>query len=330
MSRVVVIGGTRFIGPSVVTLLCQAGHDVLLFHRGETRPPPLPRQVRHLHGDRAHLSDFATELRKFAPDVVLDMIAMTEADARVAVEVFRGFAGRAVVLSSGDVYQAYDILRGRSAGRPHPVPLSENAPLREKLHPYDTEYDKILVERVFAECTDLPNTILRLPMVYGPGDYQHRAYPYVRRMADRRKTVILENRFARWRTTRGYVDDVAAAIALAVNSAHSAGRTYNVGEQHPHTEESWVRAIGAAAGWPGEVRQIPADRLPRSLLPGLNCAQDLVVDTHRIRDELGYTEPAPPDQAMARTVTWEQAYQPTGEDAEPPDYDTEDRILAHH
>ncbi len=327
MSRVVVVGGTRFIGPHVVRLLCRAGHDVLLFHRGETEPTALPDDVRHLHGDRNRLPEFAAEFAKFAPDVLLDMIAMTESDARLAVDVFGDIAARAVVLSSGDVYQAYDVLRDESAGQVLEVPLPEDAPLREKLYPYDTDYDKILVERVFAECVELPSAILRLPMVYGPGDYQHRAYPYLRRMDDRRDTIILEERFADWRVTRGYVDDVAAAIALAVGSERSAGGTYNVGERQAHTESSWVSAIGAAAGWSGTISRLPAASLPSRLLPGLNCEQDLVLDTRRFRDELGDPEPTAPSLAMARTVAWERAHQPT-DDAEPFDYDIEDRVLS--
>ncbi|MCH8949376.1 MAG: NAD-dependent epimerase/dehydratase family protein, partial [Chloroflexi bacterium] len=74
--RVLVIGGTRFIGPRVVHRLCDMGHDVAVFHRGVTEAD-LPPRVQHLHGDRRELAAHAAAFRTFAPDVVLDMTAFT-------------------------------------------------------------------------------------------------------------------------------------------------------------------------------------------------------------------------------------------------------------
>ena len=50
--RILVIGGTRFTGPLVVSGLVERGHEVSVFHRGEHEHADLPPQVRHLHGDR--------------------------------------------------------------------------------------------------------------------------------------------------------------------------------------------------------------------------------------------------------------------------------------
>jgi hypothetical protein len=46
---------------------------------------------------------------------------------------------------------------------------------------------------------DLPATILRLPMGYGPGDYQHRLPSYLKRMDDKRPAIILPRSVAGWR-----------------------------------------------------------------------------------------------------------------------------------
>src|SRR5262249_43504319 len=158
--------------------------------------------VERLHGDRHRLADYAAAFRRFAPRVVVDLIAFTEADARALVDTFRGVAERAVVVSSGDVYRAYGRLTGTEPGPVEPVPLAEGAPLRERLCPYREQaqgpddlrygYDKIPVERVVLGQADLPGTVLRLPMVHGPGDYQHRLHGYVRRMDDGRRVIPLD------------------------------------------------------------------------------------------------------------------------------------------
>ena len=84
---------------------------------------------------------------------------------------------------------------------------------------------------------DLLGTVLRLPAVYGPGDYQHRLFAYVKRMDDWRPAVLLGEGMASWRWTHGYVEDMASAIALAVTDERAAERVYNVGEQDPPSWE---------------------------------------------------------------------------------------------
>jgi len=329
--RVLVIGGTRFIGPPVVRRLAEGGHEVAVFHRGETRGEPLPDGVRRLVGDRRRLGDHAQESRHFAPEVVVDMVAMNEVDARGLVDVFRGVAGRVVAISSADVYRAYDIVRGLRPGPADPVPLDEDAPLRERLYPYERPgvqgYEKILVERVVMEDPDLPGTVLRLPMVYGPGDYMRRLYPYLKRLEDGRNEIPIGESMARWRWTMGFVEDVAAAIALAATDGRAAGRVYNVGETDPLPLAEWVRAIVRAAGSGGEVVVVPDELLPKHLGMDLNAEQDLVTDTGRIRRELGFREGVSREEAIRRTVGWERANPPDDFPPEAFDYAAEDAAL---
>lgn len=329
--RILVIGGTNFIGPPTVRRLAEAGHEVTVFHRGQTKGT-LPDGVGFIEGDRRRLEDHADELRRLAPGVVLDMIPMNKRDARGVADVFRGVAGRVVAISSGDVYRAYDIVRGLHPGPPDPVPLTEDAPLRERLYPYERpgaeEYEKILVERVVMGDPDLPGTVLRLPMVYGPGDYMNRVYPYLKRMDDGRRAILLEEGMASWRWTMGFVEDVAFAIALAVTDERAAGHIYNVGELDPLPYGAWIRGIGRAAGWMGEVVEVPVDDMPASLLFGGNHSQDWVVDTGRIRRELSFAETVSREEAIWRTVEWERANPPGEVDAEEFDYAAEDAVLA--
>lgn len=329
--KILVIGGTNFIGPPTVRRLAGAGHEVTIFHRGRTAAD-LPSGIGRLEGDRRRLEEYGDELRGLAPDVVLDMVPMNERDARGVVDVFRGVAGRVVAVSSEDVYRAYDIVRGLHPGPPDPVPLAEDAPLRGRLYPYERpeieEYEKILVERVVMGDPTLPGTVLRLPMVYGPGDYMHRMHPYLERMEDGRPAILLEGGMASWRWTMGFVEDVAAAIALAVIDERAAGRVYNVGEPDPPPYGRWVREIGDAAGWSGEIVEVPADDMPAPLLLGGDFAQDWVVDTGRIRRELGFAETVSREEAIRRTVEWERANPPENKDAEEFDYAAEDAALA--
>lgn len=337
--RIALIGGTGFLGPDVVTRLSMRGADVLIFHRGATEAE-LPASVRHVHGDRSDLARFAVELRRFAPDVAVDMRAMTEADAAAFVEAFAGVAERSVVISSSDVYRAYGRLGGTEPGPPDPIPLHESAPLRERLfadrdaRPHDrtgslADYDKILVERVARSDPRLAATVLRLGFVHGPRSYRH--YQFLKRMDDGRDTIIVDERFARWHGTHAYSENVADAVVSACLDPTAAGQTYNVGEPEPLDMGDLIAALGIAAGWRGRVLAVGAERLPEGWRSALGLDQEFVLDTRKIRRELGYRETVSPSEGLARTVTWMRHHPPTPNDPMGKlelDYTEEDRIIA--
>ena len=85
--RILVIGGTGFSGPYIVRRLGQLGRDVTLLHRGRTHAD-LPGGIRHSYGDCQHLADFAAELKRFASELVLDMVPFGTQDAWSVVSTF--------------------------------------------------------------------------------------------------------------------------------------------------------------------------------------------------------------------------------------------------
>lgn len=333
--RILIIGATGFIGGQVARQLQAAGHELILFHRGR-RVPSAKLPARSILGDYGALQATGKELRLAAPDVLIDMLAATQDNAAILLNVFRGFAGRLVVLSSMDVYRAFDVLKRTDSGPLEPVPLLEDSPLREKLYPFRTlptrpydfppDYDKILVERELQSDPQLPCTVLRLPMVYGPGDPFHRFLGYIKRMDDRRPVLPLWDEEANWRGTRGYVEDVARAIALAAVQDSASGRVFNVGEPSAMTTEGLVRSLGAEIGWKGRVLTFTKQTLPPHLFTDANARQDWIISTDRIRSELGFTEMLAYEERLRRTIAWERGHAPRM-DGLPQEYASEDRLL---
>src|SRR5260370_37397872 len=125
-------------------------------------------------------------------------------------------------------------------------------------------------------------------MVYGPGDFLNRCHPFLKPMDGGRPHSLFANDVAAMRTTRGYVENVAAGIALVAMSPQAEGRIFNVGEPETFSELEWARKIAKITRWAGEFIVLPHDKAPPHLhWPG-NTAQHLVVSTERIRAELGY------------------------------------------
>lgn len=324
--NIVVLGGTRFIGPEVVRQLLRQGHDVTVFHRGQTNDDRVV-SARRLLGDRRNLLSFRKDFLRFHPDAVLDMLPMNASDADMVLETFNGIVERMVAISSIDVYLAYGRLWNTEPGPPVATPLTEESPLRTTDQPHGQKYDKIGMERKLRERAGMPVTVLRLPMVYGHHDPQHRLYFYLKRMDDRRPAILLDEARAGWKWIHGYVDNVAAAICLAITCETAAGKTYNVGEQPSLTEAEWVGSIARCAGWKGNIVSMPKDALPEHLREDYDFRQNMDADTAKIRSELGYREPVSREEALIRTVEWERANPPEKIDPADYDYEAEDAAL---
>jgi nucleoside-diphosphate-sugar epimerase len=289
-----VLGGTGFIGRHVVRRLLDAGAEVSTVQRGRAGAGT---GARSLAADRADALALRAALADAAPAVLVDMIAYTAADAERLVQSLPASLERLVVISSGDVYWSYGAFLGHEPAERPPGPLDESALLRSTRYPYRAiasgpedmryRYEKIDVEEVARDRAPVPVTVLRLPMVYGPNDPQERVAGALARLQSGGGTVRLNAVESEWRCTRGYVEDVAAGIALATLDGRAAGTTYNLGEPDALSEREWLDTIAVAAGVACQV--VPA----RDVAPSLpaNWAIPLVTDTRRIRSELGYREP---------------------------------------
>jgi hypothetical protein len=93
--RILVVGA-HVIGTPVIRESVEQSDAVTLFPRGETHAES-PPTVEHTLGDRHDLANHEVELRRLA-EVVVDMIAYTQPDARSLVESLRGRARRTVVI----------------------------------------------------------------------------------------------------------------------------------------------------------------------------------------------------------------------------------------
>ena len=311
-------------------------------HRGST-PLKAGGGVVEILAARSTIQEKKDTFRAWSPDVVLDMILSSAPQARATLETFRGIARRVVAVSSGDVYRAMSVLHRIDPGPLEPVPLTEDSALRTTMPPYskealaavrstfawvDEEYDKVQVEHAIQSDPELPATILRLPMVYGPGDPLHRLFPVVKRIEDRRPAMLYEASHAQFVPCRGYVENVAHAIAMACASDAAAGRIYNVCEPDAITEADWTARIAAVTGWTGRVVAVPREQIPKHLVQPYRVEQHLFMDSSRIRAELGYAEPVSVEEALRRTVEWERSNPPQQIDPAQYDYPAEDEALA--
>jgi len=318
--RVLVLGGTRFIGRAIVDELLDAGHEALVVHRGETEPAGLAL-TPHLHTDREGRAHRRGQLEKFGPEAMIDCRAMTRTDATAALAAIPRDL-RQVVLSSMDVYRAFgSLLAGVETD---PLPLDETSPVRTERFPYRgqvegrEEYEKLDVEEEYLRRRA---TVCRLPMVYGDHDYQCREEFILRRVRAGRRAIPVGPASFLW--SRGYVREIARGVRLSLESEGAIGEVINLCEATTSSIGLWATQILRAAGSSAELVRAPEELLPEDLQLTKNQSQHVLIVPDKARQLLGWVH-ADPEQTVRTSVQWHLANSPEGASD---DFSADDRAL---
>jgi 2'-hydroxyisoflavone reductase len=161
--RVLILGGTGFIGPHLVRRVLERGHTPVLFNRGRTEPQLFQEQyagLENLVGDRD--GDIGS-LRGGRWDAVIDDSGYTPEQVRATAELLRDSVGHYLFTSTRGVYRDFT-----------PAHVDESSPLGMRDVP-DTEWTgygplKALAEREVQRVFAGRYTIARPPIITGPGD----------------------------------------------------------------------------------------------------------------------------------------------------------------
>ena len=316
---VAVYGGTGFIGSAVVRRLLARGIAPLVLARGKHRVD-VPRGASFIAAERDDGRRLVEIFQQHEVDTVIDIFALGLRNSAPMLEAMGAIGGRYVLLSSVDVYSNYAGLLKRDTPPIQAAPAREDDPLRSFRYPYRQndrrpqgvendlfeDYDKIIVEEAAAGDGRFATTVIRAPMVFGPGDKQHR-FGWAIEAVRKGGVVELDQRAARWPNSYGYIDDVAEAMVLAALSPQAAGRTYNVGQDFVRTPIEWLLTFGVILGRRIEVVEVPPEK--RGLQADRADASDLryplTLDTTRIRQELGFSEIVPEREALLATIAAE-------------------------
>ncbi|MCX5757869.1 MAG: NAD-dependent epimerase/dehydratase family protein, partial [Candidatus Hydrogenedentes bacterium] len=182
--RVLIIGGTRYLGAAIARELTGHGNDVAVLHRGQT-PGELPASVRHLFGDARDKTFVEACLREVHYDGIVDTILRAE-DLAWCLPLFQRYSGQLVHCGSTGVYAPADRVPSREDD-PTPCP-NDLGGFGEKL-----AQDKALL--AFHEKTGFKTCSLRVSNVIGAGDipldiWGARHPGYFQRLANHREIWI--------------------------------------------------------------------------------------------------------------------------------------------
>ena len=300
--RLIVIGGTGFVGPAIVEQALTSDHDVAVYHRGQSHSE-LDPDAPHVHGSTLEIGGHIQEISGFRPDAIIDTSQFRTDTTQSVIKALTGLCERYVLVSSIDVYRGYGILHRTEPGPHQPMPVSEGDVLRTLPSFDQTETDdNIFAERAALDNGVLPVTVVRAPAIFGRGDRQKRISQHLAAIRDGGGVVRMPETLSRFRFSRGYLPNIADALIVYVADRRPGNHLYNLADEEALSNESWFRLIANAVGWEGRL-EITLDSAEDAKV---DYSQDLYTDTSKIRRELGYTETVPMDEAVRLTVEWDE------------------------
>lgn len=226
--RILIMGGTRFIGVYLTKILVEQGHEVVLFNRGN-KPAPV-EGVKEIHGDRTDASQIKEKLSSENFDAIFDNNGRELGDTKPLADIFKGKVKHFIYMSSAGVYLKTDQL-------PH---IEGDAIDPKSRHKGKFETETYLQEQ------GLPFTSIRPTYIYGPQNYNDLEAWFFDRIVRDRPIPIPGNGLHI--TQLGHCKDLANAMAAVLGNEKAIGQIYNVSGERFVTFDGLARACAVAAG----------------------------------------------------------------------------------
>ncbi|MBD1938178.1 NAD-dependent epimerase/dehydratase family protein [Microcoleus sp. FACHB-68] len=308
--RILIMGGTRFIGVYLTKILVKQGHEIVLFNRGK-KPAPV-EGLQQIHGDRTDAAQLKEKLEQEEFDAIFDNNGRELSDTQPLAEIFKGRVKHFVYMSSAGVYLKSD-----------QMPHKEGDPVDPKSrHKGKHETEAYLAEQ------GLPFTSIRPTYIYGPQNYNDLEAWFFDRIVRDRPIPIPGN--GTHFTQFGHCQDLANAMAAVLGNEKAIGQIYNVSGDRYVTFDGLARACAEAAGKsPDSVQLVHYE--PKKFDFGKRKAfpmrvQHFFADVHKAMSELNWQPEY--DLIAGLKDSFQNDYLTAGREKAAVDFSTDDEILS--
>jgi nucleoside-diphosphate-sugar epimerase len=296
--RVLLMGGTRFIGRHVCGKLLSHGHKVVCFHRGKSLGAPCT-DVEYIKGDRRTRD--IEKLAELKPEYVIDLSGYHPDDIKDIISVIGKGLKRYVFCSTAAVYDdSIDnpIYETDAIKKYMPSKRGEDYSVNYASNKVGCEQDV----KKFAKQHGFEYVILRPVIVYGQYDYTERLAYWVRRV---RSGVVKVPGDGMNIVRLVYAEDLAEAFVTSLTSKNAKNRTYNIADEGIFSLKEIIEAIIKVMGVQAEIKHLSPDEFKArgSMVESfpLCYPRHAIVDIAASRHDLDYRS-TPFREALKKTI----------------------------
>jgi UDP-glucose 4-epimerase len=309
--KILIMGGTRFVGVSLTKLLVSQGHEVVLCNRGN-RPAPVPH-VSVILADRTDPVQLQTALQGQQFDVIFDNNGRELQDSQPLIDRFCGEIRNYIYMSSAGVYL-------ESTQLPHYEgdPTDPQSRHRGKL---DTE----AYLQAKYQTHQFPYTAIRPTYIYGPQNYNDIEAWFFDRLVHDRPILLPDGGLVI--TQLGHVEDLAKAMSAILDQPKAVGQIYNISDRRFVSFLGLAQACAVVAGKPDYDKFVFYDSKKfntgkRKAFPLRN--QHFFASVEKAMQELSWTPEY--DLYKGLATSWED-YLRSGRDKTEKDFTLDEQIL---
>ncbi|MGE6487589.1 NAD-dependent epimerase/dehydratase family protein [Paenisporosarcina sp. NPDC076898] len=205
--KILVLGGTSFVGRHLVEAAIHNGHEVVLFNRGKTNPEVF-KQLRHIKGDRRK---DAKKLGEEEWDAVLDTCAYSPQDLKPVIEELKNKTKKYMFISTISVYDDYKQGRPNESSSTFTQIIETDEVTGETYGPL-----KVMCEKIINETFNDRALIIRPCLVVGPNDPTDRFTYYATRVSQNGKVALPggdeSHRMVQWIDVRDMANWIVSLI----------------------------------------------------------------------------------------------------------------------
>lgn len=308
--KILIMGGTRFIGVYLTKILVERGHEVVLFNRGNKSVPV--EGVKQIQGDRTDAAQLKDKLASQSFDAVFDNNGRELSDTQPLAEIFKDKVKHFVYVSSAGVYLKSDLM-----------PHKEG----DAVDPKSRHKGKFETEAYLAQAK-MPWTSIRPVYIYGAQNYNDLEAWFFDRIVRDRPIPIPGNGLHF--TQFGHVKDLANAMAAVLGNEKAIAEIYNISGDRYVTFDGLARACAAAAGKsPDDLKLVHYD--PKKFDFGKRKsfplrAQHFFTDIHKAQEQLNWQPEY--DLLSGLKDSFQNDYIASGRQEKAIDFSVDDEILA--
>jgi len=298
--KVLVIGGTRFVGLRLVRLLAEPGHDITVLNRGKTQAD-LPSGVKRLYADRRNPDEVRQALRGQEFDVVYDITGYQVVNLEPVLEALSGRVNHYIFQSTGAVYAPTELFPQRE----HFPTISTvtTATGVAAYGPEKAQCHEFLLRRY--EEKGFPVTIFLCPIIYGPENWMDdREGSYFVRLLEGRRILVPGNGATVLHFT--HVDDLARAHLAVAGQKKALGQIYNIAGDEAITIDGYIDTIARVVGV--EARKVYIEpHVVRSLRRPIfffAWERSMFYDIGKAKRDFGYRPLFNMEEGMRHTCEW--------------------------